>query len=47
MRNFEDCESLVVELKAFMFKSLYVWVASHNSLLLSNFLKFLGMCSSP
>jgi hypothetical protein len=35
----------VIELKAFMFKSLYVWMATHSSPLFSNFPEFLDLCS--
>jgi hypothetical protein len=38
---------LVIELKAIMSKSLYVWMAAHNSPLIFNFLEFMDLCSSP
>ena len=43
---FENCASLVIKLTASMFKSLYVWMAAHNSCF-SNFLEFLDLFSSP
>jgi hypothetical protein len=43
-RNFEDCERLIIELKAIMFKSLYVWMVVYNSSLFSNFLEFMDLC---
>jgi NADH:ubiquinone oxidoreductase subunit 3 (subunit A) len=39
--SFKDCEKLVVELKNFMFKSLYTWTAVYNSPHFSNFSEFL------
>lgn len=41
-----SCERTVLELKAMMSKSLYVWMAAYNSLRFSNFSKFLDLCSS-
>jgi hypothetical protein len=45
-RNFVDCERMVLELKAIIFKSLYVWMVAYGSSCCSNFLEFLDLCSS-
>jgi hypothetical protein len=44
-QNFEDFERMVIELKAIMFKYLYVWMAVYNTSCFSNFLEFLDFCS--
>jgi hypothetical protein len=44
IRNFKDCEKTVIDLKAFMFKSLYDWMAGHKFFCFSNSLEFLDMC---
>jgi hypothetical protein len=36
----------VLESKAIMFKSLYVWVAAYNNSRFSSFLEFMDLCSS-
>jgi hypothetical protein len=38
--SFEDREALVLELKNILFKSLYTWIATFNSLSFSNFTGF-------
>jgi len=30
-RSFEDCERTTIELKAIIFKSLYVWMSAYNN----------------
>jgi hypothetical protein len=45
-RNLKDCEKTVIELKAIMFETLYVWIVAYNCSLFSNFLKFLDLCFS-
>ena len=44
--NSKDCERIVLELKAIMFKSFYVWMAAYNSSSFSNFIEFMDLYSS-
>jgi hypothetical protein len=44
-KEFEDYETLVVELKTALFKSLYAWIAAYNSPYFSSFYEFLDFCS--
>lgn len=44
--SFEVCETPVLELKTYMFKSLYAWSAVYNSPRFSCFTNSLGLCSS-
>jgi hypothetical protein len=43
--NFEDRETLMVELKKIIFNSIYTWTTAHNSFF-SSFPIFLNFCSS-
>jgi hypothetical protein len=44
-RSFEDCERMVVELKAFFFKTVYLWTTTFDGLHITNFLDFLDLLS--
>ena len=35
VQNFKDCERTVIELRVIMFKSLYVWMAAYNAMVLA------------
>jgi hypothetical protein len=45
-RNFKDCERTVIELKAIVFNTLFVWVATYNCSHFYNFLRVLDLCFS-
>lgn len=45
-RNFEDRETVTLELKKMMFQSLYTWRVAWNNLSISNFSEFLDFCYS-
>jgi hypothetical protein len=44
-KSFEDCEILAVELKFFMFNSLYACMAAYNGPHFCSFIKLLDFCS--
>jgi hypothetical protein len=45
-RVFENCERMVVELKAFFFKTLYQWTNAYDCLHISSFPDFFFICFS-